>query len=559
MSCEFSPAVMTDLYEYTMLNASLKDGTANRKCIFNIFARHLPYGRRYGVVAGIGRIAEYLKDFRPKESEIGFLRDNNFISDETAKWLENYHFSGTIRAYREGETYFSQSPIVQVEGTFGECVLLETLFLSVLNYDTSVAAAASRMTSAAAVRRSRPFISGVYQLMNRLVYPSGFAVSSSVTVSISSNAGASESTTRGGILRTMSKVCSPASTGRSMRPDAGFIEVPSTTISCAQYGTRRRGTDSERLRNRIVAAQLKAQPWKRNVGVRVEVQLPRAVLRDVSDRLGPVVERAKHVVGAALVHLHADLLRRRKVARSVRADDVRAPRAVGRDAREKGVVERLFDAVEIFRLSRDLPQFAVEPYPVGNVAQLRHSVDAALRAEKVVEVSHLPHRIQFLAVEMPPERLGRRERTRVAGEPVVRRHALEETLHFVRLGEKHGLAEPRGNRTVGERVVDEIDLGLHAFANVRRPHDVVGELPVLRFRHFDVQLDERAKYGHGRYPLPCAGLVDRDAEAPELCDEMVHHLPRRFEALPVACCAIQLDERPHRVLLTPDVEAAVLL
>lgn len=147
MSCEFSPAVMTDLYEYTMLNASLKDGTANRKCIFNIFARHLPYGRRYGVVAGIGRIAEYLKDFRPKESEIGFLRDNNFISDETAKWLENYHFSGTIRTYREGETYFSQSPIVQVEGTFGECVLLETLFLSVLNYDTSVAAAASRMTS----------------------------------------------------------------------------------------------------------------------------------------------------------------------------------------------------------------------------------------------------------------------------------------------------------------------------------------------------------------------------------------------------------------------------
>ena len=152
MSCEFSPAVMTDLYEYTMLNASLKDGTANRKCIFNIFARHLPYGRRYGVVAGIGRIAEYLKDFRPKESEIGFLRDNNFISDETAKWLENYHFSGTIRAYREGETYFSQSPIVQVEGTFGECVLLETLFLSVLNYDTAVAAAASRMTSAAGGR-----------------------------------------------------------------------------------------------------------------------------------------------------------------------------------------------------------------------------------------------------------------------------------------------------------------------------------------------------------------------------------------------------------------------
>ena len=151
---------------------------------------------------------------------------------------------------------------------------------------------------------------------------------------------------------------------------------------------------------------------------------------------------------------------------------------------------------------------------MGDVAQLRHSVDAALRAEKVVEVSHRPHRIQFLAVEMPPERLGRRERTRVAGEPVVRRHALEETLHFVRLGEKHGFAKPRDDRTVGERVVDEIDLGFHALAHVCRPYDVVGEFLVFRLRHFDVQLDERAQNGHGRYSLPSAGLVDRDAETP---------------------------------------------
>ena len=47
---DYSPALMTDMYEYTMLDACLKDGTANRKCVFEIFTRHLPLGRHYGVL-----------------------------------------------------------------------------------------------------------------------------------------------------------------------------------------------------------------------------------------------------------------------------------------------------------------------------------------------------------------------------------------------------------------------------------------------------------------------------------------------------------------------------
>lgn len=57
---DYSPALMTDMYEYTMLDACLKDGTANRKCVFEVFTRHLPAGRRYGVVAGTGRILDAL-------------------------------------------------------------------------------------------------------------------------------------------------------------------------------------------------------------------------------------------------------------------------------------------------------------------------------------------------------------------------------------------------------------------------------------------------------------------------------------------------------------------
>ena len=146
---DYSPALMTDMYEYTMLDACLKDGTANRKCVFEIFTRHLPLGRHYGVAAGQGRILDALEKFHLDDNDLKFLADRKVVSPETIKWLENFHFSGSIKGYREGEMFFPNSPILQVEGTFGECTLLETLLLSILNYDSAVASAASRMATAA--------------------------------------------------------------------------------------------------------------------------------------------------------------------------------------------------------------------------------------------------------------------------------------------------------------------------------------------------------------------------------------------------------------------------
>ncbi|WEV53240.1 nicotinate phosphoribosyltransferase [Bifidobacterium sp. ESL0704] len=149
---DYSPALMTDMYEYTMLDAALRDGTANRKCVFEVFTRHLPEGRRYGVVAGTGRILDALERFHLNDDDLKFLSDRKIVSPETIEWLRNFKFTGSIKGYREGEMYFPDSPILEVEGTFGECTLLETLLLSILNYDSAVAAAASRMSSAAGKR-----------------------------------------------------------------------------------------------------------------------------------------------------------------------------------------------------------------------------------------------------------------------------------------------------------------------------------------------------------------------------------------------------------------------
>ncbi|MFJ3099894.1 nicotinate phosphoribosyltransferase [Streptomyces sp. NPDC086835] len=148
-----STALFTDQYEFTMLQAALKAGTAERRSVFEVFTRRLPEGRRYGVVAGTGRVLDAVENFRFDAGVLGFLREQRIVDEPTLEWLARYRFSGDIWGYPEGEVYFPGSPIVRVEGTFAECVLLETVILSILNHDSAIAAAASRMSAAAGGRR----------------------------------------------------------------------------------------------------------------------------------------------------------------------------------------------------------------------------------------------------------------------------------------------------------------------------------------------------------------------------------------------------------------------
>lgn len=147
-----STALFTDQYELTMLQAALKAGTAERRSVFEVFTRRLPEGRRYGVVAGTGRVLDAVENFRFDEGQLGFLREQRIVDEETLAWLADYRFTGDIWGYPEGEVYFPGSPILRVEGSFAECVLLETVMLSILNHDSAIAAAASRMASAAGER-----------------------------------------------------------------------------------------------------------------------------------------------------------------------------------------------------------------------------------------------------------------------------------------------------------------------------------------------------------------------------------------------------------------------
>ena len=180
-----STALLTDRYELTMLEAALAGGLADRRAVFEVFARRLPTGRRFGVVAGQGRLSPLIEDLRYGAGELAAL---GFLGDDARRWLDGRRLDLQISAYAEGETYGPGSPVLTVAGCFGEGLLLETLVLSVLNHDTAVASAAARMVLAA---RGRPLIEMGGRRTHeqaavaaaRAAYVAGFATTSNLEAS----------------------------------------------------------------------------------------------------------------------------------------------------------------------------------------------------------------------------------------------------------------------------------------------------------------------------------------------------------------------------------------
>lgn len=184
-----STAFLTDQYELTMLDAALDSGVAHKKAVFTAFTRSIPATRRYGVFAGMGRVIDAIRDFRFSDEQIKWLEDNAIVSPKAIDYLRNYKFTGTVNGFFEGETYFPQSPLITVKGTFAECVLLETVILSIINHDSAVAAAASRMVNAAQGRRitemgSRRTHEESAVSAARAAYLAGFAATSNLEAGI---------------------------------------------------------------------------------------------------------------------------------------------------------------------------------------------------------------------------------------------------------------------------------------------------------------------------------------------------------------------------------------
>ena len=178
-----STALLTDHYELTMLQAALAGGTAHRRSVFELFGRRLPDGRRYGVVAGVGRALDAIEAFRFDDDALAALED--VVDEPTREYLASYRFTGDVWGYAEGETYFAHSPLLIAESTFAEAVVLETVLLSIYNHDSAIASAASRMTLVAGDRPciemgSRRTHEEAAVAAARAAYVAGFATTSNL-------------------------------------------------------------------------------------------------------------------------------------------------------------------------------------------------------------------------------------------------------------------------------------------------------------------------------------------------------------------------------------------
>lgn len=180
-----STALLTDHYELTMVDAALRSGVAQHRAVFELWGRKLPRGRRFGVVAGSARAVAAVAKFRFGDAELRFLAERRVVSPMALDWLAGFRFGGDVDGYAEGELYFPESPLMTVEAPFAEAVLLETLLLSVLNHDSAIASAASRMAVAACGRPiidmgSRRTHEAAAVAAARAAYLAGFASTSNL-------------------------------------------------------------------------------------------------------------------------------------------------------------------------------------------------------------------------------------------------------------------------------------------------------------------------------------------------------------------------------------------
>ncbi|WP_210471638.1 nicotinate phosphoribosyltransferase [Sporosarcina sp. 6E9] len=140
-----SNALHTDLYQINMAESYWADGIHNKKAVFELFFRSLPFGNGYALFAGLERILDYLKEFKLSESDITYLREELHYEDDFIDYLKDIRFTGDVYSMVEGELVFANEPILRVEAPLIEAQLIESALLNIVNYQTLIATKASRI------------------------------------------------------------------------------------------------------------------------------------------------------------------------------------------------------------------------------------------------------------------------------------------------------------------------------------------------------------------------------------------------------------------------------
>ncbi len=176
----------TDLYQINMVQTYWKDAVHQRKAVFELYFRKLPFGNGYAIFAGLKKVMEFINNFGFSQSDIEYLREEGNYPEEFLHYLQNLKFTGTIRGMREGELVFANEPILRIEAPLAEAQLIETPLLNIVNYQTLIATKASRIKEVTGedivmefgTRRAHEFDAAIWG--TRAAYIGGFSATSNV-------------------------------------------------------------------------------------------------------------------------------------------------------------------------------------------------------------------------------------------------------------------------------------------------------------------------------------------------------------------------------------------
>ncbi|GEO68070.1 nicotinate phosphoribosyltransferase [Levilactobacillus spicheri] len=176
----------TDAYQINMIQTYFEEGIANKRAVFEVFFRDMPFKNGYAVFAGLEHVVHYIQNLHFSQTDIDYLREAEDYSEEFLDYLANFKFTGSLRSAVEGELVYAHEPILQVEGPLADCQLVETAILNILNYQTLIATKAARIRSVAGddalmefgTRRAQEFDAAIWG--TRAAYIGGFDATSNV-------------------------------------------------------------------------------------------------------------------------------------------------------------------------------------------------------------------------------------------------------------------------------------------------------------------------------------------------------------------------------------------
>lgn len=142
-------ALLTDLYQLTMMQGYFETGSHKRQVVFDLFYRKNPSGNGYAIAAGLQQAMEYLQNLHFTKEDIAYVESLHLFREDFIDYLRTFRFTGTVYAIAEGTVVFPQEPLMRVQAPIAEAQLIETALLNIINHQSLIATKAARVVWAA--------------------------------------------------------------------------------------------------------------------------------------------------------------------------------------------------------------------------------------------------------------------------------------------------------------------------------------------------------------------------------------------------------------------------